>query len=486
MIYLPIPTRFSRLEGAELMTQQKFLHFFLLMIFLISCQSVNAIYIQNTRKITPEAAAPERNESDLSSRVEFSVISITPSPPREATNTPRPRFKVILQKSPTPISPTPSATYQPSPTASRKPSPSPEPSVTATLHRAEEEKNNLSVAQVMAISETEPVLHQGDAADDIALWIHPTNSALSTIIGTNKQGGFVVYDLTGKQLQYLPVGQVNNVDLRYDFPLGGQNVTLVTAGNRSDHTIAIYKVNPTTRHLENVAARTISAQVSQAYGACMYHSWLTDKYYFIVNSKAGEVAQWELFDNGQGLVDAKLARSFKLSSQTEGCVADDELRFLYIGEENVGIWKYHAEPERTEAPIQIDQTGANGHLAVDVEGLTLYYASHGEGYLIASSQGNNQYVLYERGGNNNYVGTFEIVANTTHHIDAVSETDGLDVTNVSLGNHFPQGLFVVQDGLNSDPPANQNFKLVPWAQIANAFESPLLIDTSWNSRRLAR
>ena len=468
------------------MIQQKFLHFFLLMIFVISCQSVNAISIQNSNKITPEGAALERNESNLSSTPEFKVIKITPSPLIEATNTSRPEFKAILQKSPTVISPTASATYDPSPTASRKPSPSPEPSVTATLHRAQEEKNNLTVAQVMAVSETEPVLHQGDAADDMALWIHPTNSALSTIIGTNKQGGFVVYDLTGKQLQYLSVGKVNNVDLRYDFPLGGENVTLVTASNRSDHTIAIYKVNPVTRHLENVAARAISVQISQAYGACMYQSWLTDKYYFIVNSKAGEVAQWELFDNGLGLVDAKLARSFRLSSQTEGCVADDELGFLYLGEENVGIWKYHAEPERVESPTLIDQIEPNGHLAADVEGLTLYYASLGQGYLIASSQGNHQYVLYERGGNNNYVGTFEIIANTAQHIDAVSKTDGLDVTNVSLGNHFPQGLFVVQDGLNSDPTANQNFKLVPWPEIASAFESPLLIDTSWNPRRLAR
>jgi 3-phytase len=408
------------------MTQQKFLHFFLLMIFVISCQSINA-------------------------------ISIIPTPP------------AIIEVA---------ATVSLHPPA--------EPSVTASLHRAEEEKRNVAVAQVMAVSETEPVLHAGDAADDIAIWIHPTNSALSTIIGTNKQGGFVVYDLTGKQLQYLPVGEVNNVDLRYDFPLGGEKVTLVTAGNRSNHTIAIYKVNPSTRQLENVAARTISAQVSQAYGACMYHSWLTDKYYFIVNSKAGEVAQWELFDNGQGLVDAKLARSFTLSSQTEGCVADDELGFLYLGEENVGIWKYNAEPELAEPPIQVDQTGPNGHMAVDIEGLTLYYASHGQGYLIASSQGNNQYVLYERGGNNNYAGTFEIIANRAEHIDAVSQTDGLDVTNFSLGNHFPQGLFVVQDGLNSDPTANQNFKLVPWSEIATAFESLLLVDTSRKPRGIAR
>src|SRR5215204_4006838 len=78
------------------------------------------------------------------------------------------------------------------------------------------------VASVSATVETEPVRSGGDAADDPAIWVHPSNPAESTIIGTDKQGGLVVYDLAGKQLQYLSDGKMDNVDLRPGFPLGGE------------------------------------------------------------------------------------------------------------------------------------------------------------------------------------------------------------------------------------------------------------------------
>lgn len=116
---------------------------------------------------------------------------------------------------------------------------------------------------------------------------------------------------------------MDNVDLRDGFKLGGQTVTIVTASNRKDNSIAIYKVNPQTRMLENAEARKIKHGLA-VYGMCMYRSAKTGKIYYFGNSKTGDVEQWELFDNG-GKVDAKKVRNFKLSSTVEGCVADDEL-----------------------------------------------------------------------------------------------------------------------------------------------------------------
>ena len=52
---------------------------------------------------------------------------------------------------------------------------------------------NVSAAGTIAPTlETQPVPHSGDAADDPAIWIHPTNTAESIIIGTDKQGGLAV------------------------------------------------------------------------------------------------------------------------------------------------------------------------------------------------------------------------------------------------------------------------------------------------------
>ena len=49
-----------------------------------------------------------------------------------------------------------------------------------------------------------------------------------------------------------------------------------------------------------------------------------------------------------------------------------------------------------------------------------------------------------------------------------------------LGPAFGQGAFVAQDGHNSG--GNQNFKLVPWENIATAITPNLIIDTGWNPR----
>lgn len=317
------------------------------------------------------------------------------------------------------------------------------------------------VLAVSATIETEPMRTGGDSADDTTLWIDRRDPSQSLIIGTNKKRGLAVYDLSGREIQFVEDGQMNNVDHRDDFPLGDKKVSLVTASNRSNNSIAVYRIDEQSRRLENVAARAIVT--IEAYGSCMYHSRATGKFYYIVANKRGEVEQLELFDNGKGLVDAKRARLFKVGTQLEGCVADDELDQLYIGEEAVGIWKYPAAPDAPLQPTKVDGVIPFGKLKPDVEGLTIAYGKDGRGYLIASSQGNNTYVVYRREGNNAYVKTFRIVAG--NGIDEVSQTDGIHVVAESLGPKFPKGVFIAQDGL--DDKGKQNFKLVPWDSIVN-------------------
>jgi len=334
--------------------------------------------------------------------------------------------------------------------------------VNAQQPTVESSKNK--VYEVSATAETQPMPNPDEAADDSAVWLNRSRPSASTIIGTDKSGGLAVYDLRGRQIQYLPDGKMNNVDIRYHFPLAGSRVALVTAGNRTDNTIGIYRVNPKTRMLENVAARKIITLV--VYGSCMYRSRNTGKYYYFVNSKAGQVEQWQLFGTRTGRVDARKLRTFEVGSQTEGCVADDETGRFYIGEENVGIWKYEAEPTAGNARTQVDKTRAEGPLVSNVEGLTLTYGKNGTGYLIASSQGDSTFVIYRRDGHNQFVKKFRIVDGKA--IDGVSETDGIDVTTANLGSAFPHGVFITQDGHND---GNQNFKLVPLQSIIRNRES---------------
>jgi 3-phytase len=237
---------------------------------------------------------------------------------------------------------------------------------------------------VVPTVETTPVSHSGDAADDAAIWVNPSDPARSTIIGTHKLGGITVYDLAGTQLQYRDENATyNNVDLRTDFPLGDQRVALVAASDRtryytSDRTqyhrrIVLYSVDPASGTLTDPVG-TIRADF-EPYGLCMYRSQTSGSFYVFVTGRNpvgdldGYVEQWELSDNGRGQIDAEKVRSFGVGSLTEGCVADDEMGHLYLAEEDVGIWKYPAEPNEELDRLLVDAAGPEGHLVADVEGL---------------------------------------------------------------------------------------------------------------------
>ena len=345
------------------------------------------------------------------------------------------------------------------------------------------ESDQLSKAAipVSASVETEPVPSAGDAADDPAIWLHPQDRSLSTIIGTDKDRGLAVYDLAGKELQFLPDGEINNVDLRYGFPLNDQSVALVVGSNRTNGSVVIYRVNPHTRMLEDVAAPAVDTRATRRLkrrdasrwgpyepGLCMYHSSIDGKYYYFVNSGLGDVEQWELFNNGAGQVDAQKVRVFSVGFQAEGCVADDARGYLYLALEERGIRQYQAEPRAGAHYVVVDKVDAKGPLVPDVEGLALYEGRAQTGYLMASSQGSNHFIIYTRGGSNAYVQTFTVVAG--NKIDEVTHTDGIDTVSAHVGPRFPAGLLVVQDDQNDDH--HQNFKLVSWQSIADAIRLP--------------
>lgn len=326
----------------------------------------------------------------------------------------------------------------------------------------------IAVNTVEPVVETEQVEDYGDAADDPAIWVHPTKPELSLVIGAQKKRGIEVYDLSGKRVQVLAVGRTNNVDLRQGVSLGGKRRDIVAGSNRDHRTLTLYEIDSATRKLTDVAAAPIATGLRDPYGLCMYHSAKSGKLYvFINNPDAGEFRQWEIQASGSKLT-GKLVREFTVGTQAEGCVADDETGALYIAEEDVGLWRYAAEPDDSSPRRQLDSTGDAGRLKDDVEGVAIYRGQDGVGYLIVSNQGADNYAVYRREGENDFVGFFSIVANDELAIDGASETDGLDVTSAPLGPLFPHGLLVVQDGRNITPVERQNFKLVSWEHVATA------------------
>jgi myo-inositol-hexaphosphate 3-phosphohydrolase len=177
--------------------------------------------------------------------------------------------------------------------------------------------------------------------------------------------------------------------------------------------------------------------------------------------KEGDIFQVELALGATPT--ATLVRRMKLTTQSEGCVADDRTGILYVAEEDVGIWRFGARKTDPVEPLAVAKVEGQ-RLVADVEGLAIAATGRSGGYLVASSQGDNAYVLY-RLPDLSYAGRFRIVANGS--IGGTSETDGIDVTTATFPG-YPDGLFIAQDGDNLS--AAQNFKLVRWHEVLKALK----------------
>jgi 3-phytase len=307
----------------------------------------------------------------------------------------------------------------------------------------------------------------GDISDDSAIWVNEAHPEASVVLADSKAdggGGIGIFDMRGDLVQFRPEGKIGNVDLRDGFPLGGRDVVLVGANNRSSNTLSLWTLQTESRTLSPVHARSIATSTgSDNYGFCMYHSRVSGRFYaFVTPNGGGSIQQFQLFQRGPGMVDARVVRTLPISGITESCVADDDHGQLYVGQEDVAIWKYGAEPDAGSSRTSVDVVGG-GHLVADIEGMAIAYGANGSGYLFVSSQGNSTFAVYDRGGANRFLKSFSVVANG--RIDAVSGTDGLDVTSSNVGPGFENGILVVHDESNSGGTTS-NLKYVPLDQIA--------------------
>ena len=319
--------------------------------------------------------------------------------------------------------------------------------------------------EVAALRQSDPVGRQGDAADDPAIWIHPQIPANSRVLGTNKKQGLLAYDLDGKLLQELAVGRLNNVDVRPNFKLGAQTVDLAVASNRDHNSLSLFSIDRQSGELRE--AGEVPTPLKEIYGICLFQP-ASGEIYAIANGKDGTFLQYRL-SAPDGRVHGELVRQFKVDSQPEGCVADDQRQRLFIGEEDVGVWAVDARADQPATLTSVIKVGPQLH--ADVEGLALYQSDKHD-YLVISSQGNDSYLVVDAEPPFAVHGGFRVGLNAAAGIDGASETDGLEVTAINLGGPWNQGMLVVQDGRKRMPEQTQNFKFVPWAEVTRALKLP--------------
>jgi 3-phytase len=310
--------------------------------------------------------------------------------------------------------------------------------------------DNIVPMIVPAAVETPGMGTTGDAADDPAVWTHPTDPARSLILGTNKDAGVYVYGIDGSEKQKLLVGLANNVDLRGN---------LAVASNDGVNALSWFRIDPSNSVVTHVGDTKLATV--EPYGVCV--GTMQGTLHAVVTYKTGLVELWQVTDTGTGPVQLSNLRTLQLGSQLEGCVVDDEAGRLFIGEENVGLWVVNVLTEDM-TPQSIDKVGSGTGLVADVEGVSLYVGKDGAGYLVVSAQSKDRYVVYDRKPPHSLVGVIGVDESVDGKIDAVTHTDGLDVSPVPLPG-FPAGILVVQDDGNPVSEMDQNFKIVDWREI---------------------
>lgn len=326
-----------------------------------------------------------------------------------------------------------------------------------------------NIIEIPAWVESAPSDRPGDTMDDPAIWVHPTEPEKSLVLGTNKRWGLLSFNMRGEQVQALPSGRINNVDLRQQVMLGGKKRDIAVATLRDNDSLAFYEIDAHGKLSEYPNQATNMVDI---YGMCLYQD--ADTLYVFANEKSGRIAQyrvdWQV--NGPSI---KLVRDIHTPSQVEGCVVDEAQHALFIGEEDKGIWRFNAKANGgTQGELIIK---AEGDLVPDVEGISLYQGANIRGkkqdLLVVSSQGDNSYLLYQAQPPYAQLGKFRLGVNLNGmengretSIDGSSETDGLAVTHLSIGTGaWQQGMLVVQDGHNHLPDNNQSFKWLPWRSI---------------------
>ena len=316
---------------------------------------------------------------------------------------------------------------------------------------------------VPAVGETVVATDPEVDADDPALWADRNDPSRAVLFGTDKSDGLYVHNLDGTVRQFFPVGQLNNVDLREGFMVDGREMVLVAATNDTLDNLGINTWLLDPRTLEVREYGHIATDIGEPYGFCMAR--VDQTFYLIATTKAGTVNQWPVTAGANG-PEVGPMRTVNLGTQLEGCVADEERDTLYVGEEDVGVWRFDlspaGSPEATSV-VRID----NERLKADVEGLAIM-RDGGQSYLIVSSQGDSTYPVFRIEGDDHiYLGRFAVME--ANGIDAVTATDGVTAWSGPIGA-YPNGLLAMHDDQDDSGPGQQNYKMVDWREVRRALD----------------
>jgi len=316
--------------------------------------------------------------------------------------------------------------------------------------------------------------------DDPAVWLNRTDPSRSLVVGTMKaaapDGGLAVFGLDGQLRQFLKgADRPNNVDVEYDLPLAGVPTDVAVLTERLGRRLRAYAFAADGSALRDVSGDSLAHVLAGApgnegapMGIGLYRRPRDGAVFAIVAPKGGPKTnylwQYRLEDDGSGRVGARFVRrfgDFSGSKEIEAVAVDDALGYVYYADEDTGIHKWDADPDRPGAGRELALFATAGY-AGDREGIGVYARPGGTGFIVCVDQRPDQSVfhVYRREGepgrphdHTRELGTFT---------GGADSTDGLDVLRGALGPGFPEGVLVA---MNS---AARNFLIFDWRAVIAA------------------
>ena len=323
---------------------------------------------------------------------------------------------------------------------------------------------------------TEKVKHD---TDDPAIWINPEDPSNSLIIGTDKDddGALYVFDLEGNIIEEKTVKNLklpNNVDVEYGIILNGIATDIAVTTERLTNKIRVFSL-PDMVEIDNGGIEVFEGEdLNAPMGISLYNRPSDGNIYAIVGRKKGPSTgylwQYLLEDDGNGNVKGTKVRSFGNYSgfkEIESIAVDDDLGYVYYSDEQIGVRKYHADPDAPDADKELAIIHTLDYIK-DNEGISIYCNDDGTGYIIVSDQNGSRFRIYSREGTpeeldedpEDYVPARPHLHKLLKIVNVSTlRSDGSEVTSVALGNKFPTGLFVAM----SD---DKTFQLYHWSDIA--------------------
>lgn len=304
-----------------------------------------------------------------------------------------------------------------------------------------------------------------DDSDDPAIWIDSVNPSNSIIIGTDKHkenGGLYVFGLDGKidrNRSVTGLKRMNNVDIAYGLILNGTKTDIAVATERDRNSIRIFRL-PDMAAIDSGGIEVfVKDSLRHPMGIALYKRPADNAIFAIVGRKSGPaegyLEQYLLSDNGHGVVKGTLVRTFgKFSGkkEIESIAVDNELGYVYYSDEQFGIRKYYADPEKGNEELAVF---GKGDFKEDNEGISIYKFNDGTGYILVSDQSANRFNIYAREGRNNQPHNHSLIKSVPVSTD---QSDGSDVTSFTLPG-FKGGLFVAMS-------TDKTFQFYPWEIIA--------------------